>query len=126
MFNHGNLYNIKYIRKECDKSYDAWTFVTIYEHLTIYPLWGFPISLTMSEAKIDAFIQISWTMQSNKQLEINNVKLAFNYEALPYYKQCHKPKLVPFIQISWTILLNEQLENNNVELAFKFLLLQFM
>jgi hypothetical protein len=24
MFNHGNLYNIKYIRKECDKSYDAW------------------------------------------------------------------------------------------------------
>jgi hypothetical protein len=24
MFNHGNLYDIKYIRKKCNKSYDAW------------------------------------------------------------------------------------------------------
>ncbi len=24
MFNHVSFYNIKYIRKECDKSYDAW------------------------------------------------------------------------------------------------------
>jgi hypothetical protein len=65
-------------------------------------------------------------MLLNKQLESNNVKLAFDYEALPFHNQCLKPKLVPFIQISWTILLNKQLENNNVELAFKFLLLQIM
>ncbi len=77
-------------------------------------------------AKIDAFIQISWTMLLNKQLENNNVKVVFNYEALQFHKQCLKPKSMPFIQISWTILLNKQLENNNVELAFKFLLLQFM
>jgi hypothetical protein len=57
-------------------------------------------------------------MLLNKQLENNNVKLAFNYEALPFHKQCLKPKSVPFIQFSWTILLNNQLENNNVELAF--------
>jgi hypothetical protein len=65
-------------------------------------------------------------MLLNKQLENNNVKLAFNYEALAFHKQCLKPKLMPFIQVSWTILLNKQLEKNNVELAFKFLLLQFM
>lgn len=65
-------------------------------HSNLLPL-PYNQELKLVFAQIDAFIQISWTMLLNKQFENNNVKLAFNYHALLFHKQCLKPKLMPCI-----------------------------